>query len=152
MARLLQGGDLVTLTDAGGDGWERRYARAVGYLCGIGTRHAVCGQVLSGSRAMRRELDELVLALGERAPLMTAPVELLDGGVELAALPTVLLLAPGEPQDALPGLLGHSRLLPRPLMVVVPEDVMSWERPEMTVREMHPAALRLEDLWEDERS
>jgi ATP-dependent DNA helicase RecQ len=152
MARLLQGHDLVALTDAGGEGWERRYARAVGYLCGIGTRHAVCSQLLTGSRAMRRELDELVLALDERAPLMTAPEELLDGAVGLAALPTVILLAPEEPQDALLRLLGHLRLLPRPLMVVAPDDCTSWERPDMTVREMHPAALRLENLWEDERS
>ena len=152
MARLLQGRDLVTLTDAGDEAWERRYARAVGYLCGIGTRHAVCSQRLTGSRAMRRELDELVLAFDERAPLMTEPEELLDGAVELAALPTVLLLAPDEPQEALHRLLGHLRMLPRPLMVVVPDDFTSWERPDMTVREMHPAALRLENLWEDERS
>ena len=153
MARLLQGRDLVALTDAGGEGWERRYARAVGYLCGIGTRHAVCSQLLTGSRAMRRELDELVLALDEHAPLMTEPGELLDDAVGLAALPTVLLLAPDEPQDAFLRLLRHSRMLPRPLDGHrCRTDCTSWERPDMTVREMHPAALRLEDLWEDERS
>jgi hypothetical protein len=148
MARLLQGRALVALTDAGGEGWERRYARAVGYLCRIGARHTVCSGALIASRAMRRELDELVLALGERAPLMTEPDEILDGAA-LAALPTVLLLASEDTHDALPRLVGQSRTLPRPLMVVVPDNCKSWERPDMTVREMHPAALRLEDLWEE---
>jgi ATP-dependent DNA helicase RecQ len=148
MGRLLQGRAMVALTDAGGEGWERRYARAVGYLCGIGARHVVCSRALVSSRAMSRELGELVLALGERAPLTTEPEELLDGAT-LAALPTVFLLPPEDTNGTLSYLVGQSRALPRPLMVVLADHCTSWERPDMTVREMHPAAPRLEDLWEE---
>jgi hypothetical protein len=89
------------------------------------------------------------LELGLRAPLWTEPRELVEGGVELAALPTLLLVGPEEADDPLARVLLSSRVLPRPNIAVLPAGYRSWERRDMTVREMYPASLRVADLPEE---
>jgi hypothetical protein len=143
---FVRGRDLVLVTDDGREGWERRYARAIGHLCRLGVRHVVCSESLATFRSTRRQLDDLVLELGLRAPLWTAHKELVEDGAALAALPTLLLIGPDEDEMAAAGSLVTSRALPRPRIAVVPERLQSWERPDMTVREMYPASLRLVDL------
>jgi hypothetical protein len=83
------------------------------------------------------------------APLWTSPDELAERVVLLANLPTALLIPPpgrAEDPETTSRLLAHS--LPRPQVVVLPESARSWERPDMTVREMYPAALRTRTLAE----
>jgi hypothetical protein len=145
---FVQGRELVLVTDDGGEAWERRYARAIGYLCRLGVRHVVCSPSLASLRPVARQFDELVLELGLGAPMWTEPAELLEGGATLAALPTLLLIGPTEASDAASRLLLTSRALPRPHIAVVPAGLKSWERQDMTVREMYPASLRLADLPE----
>jgi ATP-dependent DNA helicase RecQ len=146
---FLQGRDFVLVTDDGSDGFDRRLARAIACLSRAGIRHVVGSRSLANSRAVVRELDALVLELGLRAPLWTEPRELVEGGVELAALPTLLLVGPEEADDPLARVLLSSRVLPRPNIAVLPAGYRSWERRDMTVREMYPASLRVADLPEE---
>lgn len=145
---FVQGREFVLVTDDGGEAWERRYARAIGYLCRLGIRHVVCSPSLASLRPVARQFDELVLELGLSAPMWTEPAELLEGSATLAALPTLLLIGPTEARDAANRLLLTSRALPRPHIAVLPAGLKSWERHDMTVREMYPASLRLADLAE----
>jgi hypothetical protein len=149
LTAILGGRNLVLITDDGESDWERRYARlAVGSLCRLGVRHVVSGQALARSRAMRRQFEELVFELGLLAPMWTAARELLEPGTRLASLPTLVLVAPGEEREESAHRVLSAHSLPRPLFAVVPEQLRSEERPDMTVREMYPAALRLRDLEE----
>ena len=97
-------------------------------------------------RPITRQLDELVLELGLAAPMWTDPDELLESGAMLAELPTLLLIGPNEIETGAGRLLLTSRTLPRPHIAVLPARLPSWERQDMTVREMYPASLRLSDL------
>jgi hypothetical protein len=149
LTAILGGRSVVLITDDGESDWERRYARlAVASLCRFGVRHVVSSQPLARSRAMRRQFDELVLELGLFAPMWTESRELLEPGTRLASLPTLVLVAPGEETEENSHHVLSAPSLPRPLIAVVPERLRSWERPDMTVREMYPAALRLRDLGE----
>ena len=103
---------------------------------------------LANSRAVGRQLDDLVSELGLRAPLWTELSELAAGDVELAGLPTLLLVGPDEAGDPLARVLISSRTLPRPYIAVLPARYPSWERSDMTVRDMYPASLRVADLPE----
>jgi hypothetical protein len=148
LQHLMQGRERVLALDGGHDDWGRRYARVIGVLGRTGVRHVICDREAALDRTVARQLRELVLELGFEAPLWTGPEELTDGALQLAELPSVLLVTPGhvvEP-EVIARLL--TRSVPRPHVVVLPEAARSWERPDMTVREMYPAALRIADLAE----
>ena len=97
---------------------------------------------------MIRQFDELVSELGAEAPMWTDSAELLESTCSLAMLPALVLIAPGEEFEDGSRRIVRSGALPHPLIALLPQDFASWERPDMTVREMHPAAPRLRDLLE----
>jgi superfamily II DNA/RNA helicase len=148
LTAILRGRNVVLMTDDGESGWERRYARAVAFFCRLGVRHVVSSRPVARSRAMRRQFDELVLELGVFAPMWTDSIELLEPGTRLASLATLVLVAPGEEAEEYSHRVLGARSLPHPQIAVVPQELRSWERSDMTVREMYPAALRLRDLEE----
>lgn len=145
---FLQGRDHVLVTGDVQDENARNLSRAIASLSRLGVRHIVGSRSLASSRSIARQLDDLVHELGRRAPLWTEASELVEGFTELAALPTLIVVGAEEAVDTPSRQLLSSRALPRPYIAVLPADYRSWERHDMTVREMYPASLRVADLPE----
>ena len=62
-------------------------------------------------------------------------------------LPSLLLFDPNESRDDIqPMLTALSKETRQPLAAVVPAETTSWERPDMTVAELHPGALTVAQL------
>jgi ATP-dependent DNA helicase RecQ len=148
LSNFLQGRDHVLVTDDGHDESSRNLARSIACLARLGVRHIIGSRSLASSRSIARQLDDLVQELGRRAPLWTEATELVDGFAALAALPTLLVVDVKDPDEASYRQLLSSRSLPRPYIAVLPADYRSWERRDMTVREMYPASLWVTDLPE----
>lgn len=127
------------------DSWPRDYARLIEAGATVGVRHVVSTQSVVEKREPRRALRRLVASRGLDAPLVTTvdPGDAVDSVAYVVDGPTMLLLSPEERRLDAFELIAQ---LPKPSVLVVPGSHTSRERSDMSVRDMHPGAMTVNQL------